>query len=369
MDVVDPTTLRITLKARNGVFPQVVAQLPFVASPTALQTLGDKFSDAPVGAGPFKMKSWTRDSQMVLVRNPAYWNAPLPYLDQVTMKFIGDETSRINTFKVGDLDAMYSNLPQTRSTMLSAGAIENTWVGNAGTGMYMNVRKAPFNDLRVRQAVVMAIDRADMDKVISDNQLPPMDTIFRTTSPFYDPTAAQLPYDPVKAQQLFDAYTADTGGPVTFDIQAFNTGVYPAASQYVQAKLNAFRNVKVSVTVQASATQQQREINGDFLATMSSVFWEDPEPTWSSQFSCSIPTYTGWCDSQFDALMADQRQTLDANQRITDIKAATKIFVTQVPIFFFQQRVAWLWAQPKLQNVAIADDGMLMWDRVWIKTR
>jgi ABC-type transport system substrate-binding protein len=110
-------------------------------------------------------------------------------------------------------------------------------------------------------------------------------------------------------------------------------------------------------------------MKGDFVATLSNVYWIDPEPTWASQFNCTQPNaYTGWCDQQFDALMADQRQSIDANQRITDIKAAQKIFVTQVPTLFWQQRAAWVFTQPKLQNIQLVNDGLALWDRVWIKS-
>src|SRR5436190_9296026 len=76
MDVVDARTLKITLKAKNAVFPQAVALIPFIGSPTAINAKGANFRSDPVGAGPFTLKSWTRDSQAVFQRNPKYWNAP-----------------------------------------------------------------------------------------------------------------------------------------------------------------------------------------------------------------------------------------------------------------------------------------------------
>jgi len=103
MDAVDAVTLRITLKVKNALFPLAVASIPFIGSPTAIQAKGaTAFSTAPVGAGPFVLKSWSRDSQMVLVRNPNYWLSPRPYLDQLVFKVIIDESQRMNTQKTGD---------------------------------------------------------------------------------------------------------------------------------------------------------------------------------------------------------------------------------------------------------------------------
>src|SRR5205085_7917105 len=89
-EVVDATTLRITLKSKSAVFPASLALMPFVGSPKAIQEKGDRFNSDPVGAGPFVLKSWTRDSQAVFDRNPTYWNFPLPYLDRIIFKPIVD---------------------------------------------------------------------------------------------------------------------------------------------------------------------------------------------------------------------------------------------------------------------------------------
>src|SRR5262249_1862656 len=106
MDVLDATTLRITLKGKNSVFPEAVTFISFLGSPQAIQQKGSGFMSDPVGAGPFVLKAWARDSQMVFVRNPDYWNAPRPYLDQVIAKPIVDESQRINTFIAGQANFM-----------------------------------------------------------------------------------------------------------------------------------------------------------------------------------------------------------------------------------------------------------------------
>src|SRR3954451_24413026 len=124
IDVVDPLTLKVTLKSKNAVFPQVVALIPFIGSPASIQQQGnDKFTNTPVGAGPFTLKEWVRDSRMVLVRNPTYWRAPLPYLDKVIARTIQDESQRINTFQSGDANFMYTNLAPSSVTLQNGGGV------------------------------------------------------------------------------------------------------------------------------------------------------------------------------------------------------------------------------------------------------
>src|SRR5207302_664879 len=104
----DATTVKVVLKAKNALFPGNLALMPFVGSPTAVQKQGkDDFAQHPVGAGPFTLKSWTRDSNIVVVRNPNYCDKPRPYIDQITFRPITDETQRINTFCAGQADLTY----------------------------------------------------------------------------------------------------------------------------------------------------------------------------------------------------------------------------------------------------------------------
>jgi peptide/nickel transport system substrate-binding protein len=371
MDVIDPLTLKMTLKAPNAVFPESMALIPFIGSPTAIQKEGaDAFNSAPIGAGPFVLQSWVRDSQMVLVRNPNYWNAPLPYLDRVIIKPIGDESQRINSFKTGEANFMYTNLATSYQTLQSAGGVPNPSVINGGTEMFFNTRVKPFNDLRARQAVTMAIDRADMAQVLDQGVLTPMNSAFRDNSPFYDPNTLQLGYDPVKAQQLFDQVAADNGGqPLTFTLTAFNTGIYLPASQYIQSKLNSYRNVKVSILLEASAVHQTNANTGNFIGALYATPFDDPEPTWTSIFDCTNPANpTGFCNQQYQTDAADQRATLDPKKRVADIIDMQKIIYSQAPVFYFEHRAAWDFSAPNVQNVHLVNDGLALYDRIWIKT-
>src|SRR5262249_44948269 len=166
-------------------------------------------------------KSWTRDSQEVFVRNPAYWNAPRPYIDQVIVKVVADDQQRINTFLSGGGNVVYVNVATESDQVTKGGGVPNQTTQNGGMLIYFNTRKPPFNDPRARQAVSLAIDRADLIKTMDNGILPTMNSIFGPTSPFYDSGIQQVGYDPAKAQQLFDQIAADTGGPLTFAIDTF----------------------------------------------------------------------------------------------------------------------------------------------------
>jgi peptide/nickel transport system substrate-binding protein len=370
MDVVDPLTLKLTLKARNAVFPQAVALIPFIGSPAAITANPNGFGNAPVGAGPFVVKSWTRDSQMVLVRNPGYWNAPRPYVDQVNLKIITDETQRVNTYKSGDGNLLYTVVASSASQMKAAGATEYATVLNGGNLLLFNTRKAPFSDIRLRQAVTAAIDRADYVKVVESGVIPVMDSIFRPDSPFYDKSILQPGYDPTKAQQLFDQLAAEAGGPVSFTLYTFNSATFPLGVQYIQGILNGYKNVKVQVQVESIAQNVTRVSTGDYGIDLFGNFFVDPEPGWSTLFTCgSAGNFTGYCSAKYDAAINDQKTTLDGNQRIADIKAAQQQFYADIPADYVERRVNWNYGAANVRDVTAINDGTVLLDRIWVKSR
>jgi len=146
IDVIDPLTLRLTLKQKNAVFPYSVSQIPFIGSPAAIQQKGDGFMSDPVGAGPFTLKQWVRNGSMTFVRNPNYWAAPRPYVDQVIIKPITDEAQRINSFAAGEANLVFTGVPDSAAQLQKSGGVPYPAILNGGKQIAFNVRKAPFND-------------------------------------------------------------------------------------------------------------------------------------------------------------------------------------------------------------------------------
>jgi peptide/nickel transport system substrate-binding protein len=240
---------------------------------------------------------------------------------------------------------------------------------NGGTDLMMNTKTKPFNDIRVRQAVAMAIDPADYSKIVTAGLIAPTKSIFRTDSPFYDPNILQPAYDPVKAQQLFDAAAADLGGTISFTITTFPVLNYQNTATYVQAALNKFNHVKADLQTEASAQHITNASTSNFTMSVFGNIFDDPEPTWTSINTCTgVPNYTGFCNAQYDADVADNQVTLDPAKRIADIKDAQKVYYAQVPMLFVEQRYSWVFTAPNIQDFHFVNDGLPLLDRLWIKS-
>ena len=78
---------------------------------------------------------------------------------------------------------------------------------------------------------------------------------------------------------------------------------------------------------------------------------------------------TGWCDPKFDADVTDNRETLDPNKRIADLKDAQKIFYAQVPALHLERRYSYMVEAPYVQDFQYVNDGLPRIDHMWIKTK
>jgi len=119
----------------------------------------------PIGTGPYIRASWTPDEEMVLVKNESYWGGT-PILERITLKFIPDPTTRMMALRAGEIDMIIDTggvLPEQVATLKSDPNIEVLTVAGAVPHyMTLNTQKPPFNDQKVRQAVMHAVDPASM---------------------------------------------------------------------------------------------------------------------------------------------------------------------------------------------------------------
>jgi peptide/nickel transport system substrate-binding protein len=157
----------------------------------------------PVGTGPFKFDKWSKGASIDLVKNPTYAGKPVK-LDKATFKVIGDPTASFAAIMAGDVDAfpIYpapENLDQFRADPRLKVVVGNT---EGKTILAMNNGKKPFDDIRVRRALSMAIDR----KAIIDGAMygiaKPIGSHFAPQDPGYVDLTGRYPFDIAAAKAL-----------------------------------------------------------------------------------------------------------------------------------------------------------------------
>jgi len=164
----DRHTVRITTKTPFSEFLQQLAGLEIRVLPKHVFVRGGDFTklEGVVGTGPFELKTFDDKTKAVLVRNDDYWENGRPYVDEIRI-FYGLDASAVqaglaarelDVFNFSDerqFEALRRSIPDLRFA---------TNPGSYGYGLFMQVDKPPFNDLRVRQAIHLAIDRHGMLK-------------------------------------------------------------------------------------------------------------------------------------------------------------------------------------------------------------
>jgi peptide/nickel transport system substrate-binding protein len=158
----------------------------------------------PVGTGPYQLGAWVKGSSITLNKWADYRNAPAIKLSKVTIRFIGDPAAQVAALLSGDVDvyprvAAARSLAQFKSdprfTVLVGGSKAKTIVA-------INEKKKPLDDVRVRRAILAAIDRKAMIDGAVDGFGAPIGSFYTPGSLGYVDTTGVNPYDPEKAKKL-----------------------------------------------------------------------------------------------------------------------------------------------------------------------
>jgi ABC-type transport system substrate-binding protein len=251
MRAVDPLTVEFTLNAPLGDFPVFFAQsfnagsLGMIVSPAALAQYGDDIANHPVGAGPFVLDSWVRDNRLVVRKNPNYWQEGKPYLDTIEFRPLPDTETRYSTMQNGDVDLIFGGYNnELVRAFANPGLTTYHGPGNGGFFFYFNFRQKPFDDRRMREAVVRAIDLNALGASQYMGQLIGANGLFQQDSAYHNPEAeaAWPQYDPEKARRLVQEYVA-SGGSANLAFSTSRSEI--SLGEFVQAQLAA-----VGITVE-----------------------------------------------------------------------------------------------------------------------
>ncbi|HAZ30802.1 TPA: glutathione ABC transporter substrate-binding protein [Candidatus Acetothermia bacterium] len=198
-------------------------------SPTAVQA----GKVEPVGTGAFKFVEWIRGDRIVLIKNPNYWGEG-PYLDRVVFRPVLEPGTRVMMLLTGEADIIHT-VPPDDVPMVKADPLTDVIRGPSFTTQYLgfNNRRAPFDDVRVRQAINYALNKEEIVEhvlggfaMVADAPIGPDVFGHHSVGPY--------PYDPEKARELLAAAGYPDGFRTTL---RFNPGWREVAAELIQAQL------------------------------------------------------------------------------------------------------------------------------------
>jgi peptide/nickel transport system substrate-binding protein len=316
MKILDALTLRLYMNAPYSTFPESLCESQnFGIVPVGYNP------KRPVGTGPFKYKSFTPGQRSVFTRNENYFKSGLPHLDELTIIDFSDDTSAMNAVVSGVADMFGEASPTLASQAKSNSLKTMTSLPGLWTPFTMRVDKAPFNDVRVRKAFRLIVDRPALIATSLDGFARVGNDVFSPADPCYD-SSLHRSQDLEQAKFLLKQ-AGHAGLAVVLNTATIASGVVEAAQVFKQQALGA------GVTVSISDLPVSTFYGPNYLQ------WVFAQDFWGTSFYLSQAAQsmladspfneTHWNDPRYTALYKEGNATLDAGKRCEIINEMEKI--------------------------------------------
>jgi len=334
----DDHTVVFELTRPDATFLHVMAlNFSFAVPKEAIEEFGADFATHPVGTGAFKLREWTLGQRVVFERNPDYYREGVPYLDEITFEIGQEPTVALLRLQRGEVDILGDGIPPAQFAEVMADPANEGLIVEGGqlhTGyVTMNVTQPPFDDVKVRQAVNMAINKDRVVRIIN-NRAVPANQPLPPAMPGYDTSYEGYPFDVAKAKELL----AEAGHPdgFTTELYAMNTDPNPRIAQAIQQDL-----AQIGITAELKSLAQATviEAGGDGTAPMiwsGGMGWiadfPDPSNFYGPILGCGGAVEGGWnwakyCNEALDARAAEADAMVGEDKAAARLEAWRSIFI------------------------------------------
>jgi peptide/nickel transport system substrate-binding protein len=336
-------------------------------SPTAWKTKGDDYNRNPVGTGPYLLKSWSAGDRMVLESNPDYWNKGHPYLDRIILKPLPDAQSRFASLQSGVADIIWDdeydadNIQQARN---DPKLTVHSYDGSGAVVYVFNTKSPPLDDLRVRQALVMAIDRNKMSQATTNGLSRPASNPYGDGSWIKCDDDGALPTDVEKAKSLIQQY----GKPVDFKMLLTPT---PRGRNIGQVLQQFWKQVGANMEIEQ--VDQASIVPRAFMRQFQVTPWRivdlaDPDPQMYANFHTGSPVaLANYSNLELDRLLEHARVTADPAQRIEDYCAVSRLINQEAIWFWTFQNTYYAISSARLKGLPKIYSGVIDVSDVWME--
>jgi len=356
--VKDKYALEITLKQPQAAFlVQVSAIQPFVVVPKESIPRGKTTLPAfPPGTGPFVFKDYKVARELILTRNKSYWQKGLPYIDELVLKPAIDDQVRFLSLRSRDLD-MIERTPYAFVKKIIAGEMPGIQIAEAKYAgfrrLVFNTTQPPFNNMKVRHAVLHALDAREFLKGAYWGFGEPA-TVWGIpkTSSWFVKDLPEIKRDPARVKALLKEAGV---GPELEVVIVARTGE-EEENQIIQQQLTS-AGIKTKVDYLEHARYVNIRRDGQFQMVLSGAEpVNDPGDSYPFRFGCDEPkkgpkrilNYSAYCNEEFDRLARDAAAISDFKKRYELYARAIRIIHQDLPeapfvftprFFTFNQKV------------------------------
>lgn len=378
VDAPDDYTVVFTLSAPFAAFDQNMADhFMWILPREGIEGDFDLERQA-IGTGPFVLDDWQQDQERTYVKHPDYYAAPKPYLDGAHVTIVPDQHALIAAFRTGKVDTLTGLSSQEDQVRALAQEDPDVRIGEeqalTGVILYVNQDVEPFDDIRVRRALSMAVDYQSMAQSLRPGDkggapsAPVTPTLFGGLPE--EEVLKLQPYDPEQAKQLL----AEAGHPDGFSATMITTNGYGETvlreAQWVQQDLEKV-GIQVEIDVQDYATyftQSYAPQNYEMGFGLQTPFLSADTILSSVWLSDGSRNWYGIDDPELDQMIRDQRGILDEAEREQALLEISRYIIENVsnPLVLYTYITMAVYAPHVKNHHTHPDYGQRHWASVWL---
>jgi peptide/nickel transport system substrate-binding protein len=339
IDVVDPLTVRIRTKGPDPLLPTRMSRYPaYIVPPEYVKQQGDGFARKPIGTGAYRITEFVPDDHVTMQANPGYWRGK-PAIDTVVWRAIPEPTARVAALIAGEVQLVEGLPVDLVQTVAGNPDLDVVKVAHGGLIIYLGLkmREKPLDDVRVRKALSLAIDRKTIVAQVlkgfasaTGTQVGPFDFGYKE-----EPVP---PYDPAQARSLLAA----AGYPNGFSIrmQVVSRYINSAAVGQVIAQEFAAIGVKAELETPEWSVYAQEVPAGKqapiYMLAWGSTQTLDADAAIFPIFRSGEP-YSTVSIPALDTLLDATRHTIDPTARAALFGKIQDLAAEEVPVLTLYQ--------------------------------
>lgn len=373
VEIIDPRTVELRLSRPDPVLLTKLAGYgAMIVPPDYIAENGDEhFNNNPVGTGPFRMTGYTARDSVQLEAFEDFWGEG-PLLANVNVRFITEPSTALAELQSGRIDMVIPPSVPIGSLATIEAAPNLSIVSVPGATVYslrFKTDEGLTSDVRVRRALVMAVDRDTIVEAILQGEASAIAS-FQSAQTFgNDPELEPIPYDPEGAKALLEEAGVQPGATLQMDVRG-NDATFNEVAQAVAAYLSA-----VGVTVNIQPYETNVLLNDIIPAGRTGAMWQQAWGAWTFDYdnTAYLMYHTGerWnpylSDPELDTLLESQRSITDRAERervLQEIAGYVAGEVLEMPLYNINQVYA---VSDRVQNFIAPPDSRLRLTEVTVE--
>lgn len=354
----DEKTLEVTLESPTAYFLELTAFYTyFPVNKNVVESNPDwaKKPETHVSNGPFKLVKWEHNAKLVLEKNESYYNADKIKLDGIDLDIIEDQNTAWQKYEGGEYHILV-DVPTSVVAQLQAQNDPELEIGAQVGTYYYNVNPdiKPFNNVKVRKALSMALDRETIVKNITQGGQIAAEGVVsyglldETGKEFREGVGSLIEYDPEGAKALLEEGLAEEGMSIeefssSNFVLLYNTSEsHKKIAQAAQEMWRTALGIEIGLENVEFQVKLDREKSGDYQISRAGWIGDFMDPMtfldlWASDSSFNDVNYN---NPEYDALLKEAKSTIDQDVRMESMRKAEKMLMEDMPVlpvYFYTQ--------------------------------